>query len=512
MARTDRARTRWVVLIAALALVLEVVTIPATAAAATTAAPAPGRPTMAPMMAVVAARSAAASAAARPVWAGVSAVRVDGKLRLAGTTTARRVSLFASTPSGGFSSATALGGPILGSAAVVYTAATRGYDVYVIGLDHRLRVRSLANGRWGAWKVLGSGRYQGSPAAVASRDGAQHIIAVGRDRHLYDVIRHGSAVSRPRNLGGAAVGAPAVTFRAGDNALYVFWVGTDGRIHRKAQVDGHWKAASAISSRGFAGGVGAVRDRAGNHFVTAPRTDRHAYLLTGSGRGWSKPLDLGGSVRGTPAVTYAANGQVDVVAAAVDGRIVRRVRAHGHWTGWQTVTGTAAKAAAQTGPQLAKALIARWGGALSGLPAVLADLRAAAAGRTIRNSSSCGRAVRLDPGLLRLLLATTTRYRISINNIVTGHGCDGGWHPRGAAVDFATVTDPRTGAHSNLHTGRSGDNDTLDRQFTGFLAGAMPKGGGVGQRYCGSRGAAAVPAGILFFSDSCTHQHAQLHY
>ena len=174
---------------------------------------------------------------------------------------------------------------------------------------------------------------------------------------------------------------------------------------------------------------------------------------------------------------------------------------------------TAAKAAAaDRASQLAKALIARWGGSLSGLPAVLSDLRAAAAGRTISNSSSCGRAVRLDPALLRMLLTTTSRYRVSINNIVTGHGCDGGWHPRGAAVDFATVTDPRSGAHSNLHTGRSGDNDTLDRQFTAFLAGALPTGGAVGQRYCGSRGGAAIPAGIMFFSDSCTHQHAQLHY
>ena len=36
-------------------------------------------------------------------------------------------------------------------------------------------------------------------------------------------------------------------------------------------------------------------------------------------------------------------------------------------------------------------------------------------------------------------------------------------------------------------------NDALDRQFVSFVATKLPAGGGLGQRYCGSRGSAAVP-------------------
>ena len=139
---------------------------------------------------------------------------------------------------------------------------------------------------------------------------------------------------------------------------------------------------------------------------------------------------------------------------------------------------------------------------------MLSDLRTAAAGGTI--VSPCGTRVRLDPRLLTLLVAITDRYHVMVNNLVTGHSCDSGRHPRGGAVDFNIVTDPTTGARTNFHSGGSGDNDALDRQFVSFLATKLPAGGGLGQRYCGSRGSAAVPKTILFFSDTCNHQHAQV--
>ncbi len=139
---------------------------------------------------------------------------------------------------------------------------------------------------------------------------------------------------------------------------------------------------------------------------------------------------------------------------------------------------------------------------------MLSDLRTAAAGGSI--VSPCGTRVRLDRRLLTLLVAITDRYHVMVNNLVTGHSCDSGRHPRGGAIDFNIVIDPKTGARTNFHSGGSGDNDALDRQFVSFLATKLPAGGGLGQRYCGSRGSAAVPKTILFFSDTCNHQHAQV--
>lgn len=96
--------------------------------------------------------------------------------------------------------------------------------------------------------------------------------------------------------------------------------------------------------------------------------------------------------------------------------------------------------------------------------------------------------------MLRSVVAATDRYRVFVNNMVSGRGCDSGFHPRGMAVDFNTVVDPRTGLSTNWHTGSSSDNRALDREFLTFTARAITSGGGAGQRNCaGSAGAAYRP-------------------
>jgi len=474
-----------------------VVAVPAGPAAASVAAP-----SIAAMSAAATVRSAApVSATAR--WVGVSAALGAGRLRIAGTFADRSAGVLAQSSAGRFSDVSRMAGPVTGTT-IVYS--TGRYDLFAIGSDHRLRHRSNTGGKWSAWSVVGSGRYLGVPAAIRAGSGALWVAAVGLNHSVYLVTKYGSSVSAPKRLGGTHVtGAPAITYQSSGYQVDVFWTTQGGVVQRRAMRGKHWGAISEVT-RGFSSGIGAVRVADGGFRLVTTRGDRHVYLISSTGTGWTRPNQIGGSVIGSPALTYDKSRQrMDVVAVGVNGALQYRSNVKGHWGSWKAVR-TRIPAAAPAGP--AKVLLARWGGALTGLPGVLSDLRTAAAGGTV--VSPCGTRVRLDPRLLTLLVAVTDRYHVMVNNLVTGHSCDSGRHPRGGAVDFNIVTDPRTGARTNLHSGGSGDNDTLDRQFVSFLATKVPTGGGLGQRYCGSRGRATVPKSILFFSDACNHQHAQV--
>ena len=155
-------------------------------------------------------------------------------------------------------------------------------------------------------------------------------------------------------------------------------------------------------------------------------------------------------------------------------------------------------------------LLAMWGGTVTGLPGAKSDLLATSRGQTIRNSDSCGNTVRVDIRIVRFLWTVTSKYKIKINNIITGHGCDSAQHPKGRSTDLGGVWNLTTGAFTSFG-GYWGRNDlTVDRDFAVYASNILPNGAGLGQSSCAGVSSARLRPGVQFFPDACNHQHIQV--
>lgn len=155
-------------------------------------------------------------------------------------------------------------------------------------------------------------------------------------------------------------------------------------------------------------------------------------------------------------------------------------------------------------------LLAMWGGKVTGLPGVKSDLLATSRGQAIRNTDSCGRTVRVDIRVVRFLDAVTSKYKIKINNIITGHGCDSAQHPKGRATDLGGVWNIATGAFTSFGGYWGRNNYTVDRDFAVYASSVLPNGAGLGQRTCPGVSSARLRVGVQFVADSCNHQHIQV--
>ncbi|HSX29886.1 MAG TPA: hypothetical protein VLE73_04990 [Candidatus Saccharimonadales bacterium] len=159
---------------------------------------------------------------------------------------------------------------------------------------------------------------------------------------------------------------------------------------------------------------------------------------------------------------------------------------------------------------LAKQLLdLRASGQVTMNPEVVQDLTNTMNGNPI---GSCG-VQNLDPALLNLLVRITQKYKITIWNIVTGHGCNFAphhFHPKGQATDIGAVN----GEQANLEAPFKPLMDaTLARNFALYVAGSMPTGrGGMGQSDC----SVLVPVnnwppGVeMFTGDGCNHFHVDV--
>ncbi len=186
----------------------------------------------------------------------------------------------------------------------------------------------------------------------------------------------------------------------------------------------------------------------------------------------------------------SADGDVQLVNAA--GRTV-----------WRSYT-----MRVQTAAQLAVRLLGLWGSKVSGTPDARADLVATSHGQTV--ASPCGGRVGIDIRVVRFLVQVTSRYRIKINNIVTGHGCDSGGHPKGRATDLGSATDLTTRTFTSFGGVAGADNPAVDRAFVNYISTILPNGAGLGQSNCPGRSGTHLRAGVQFFADFCNHQHIQV--
>lgn len=165
-----------------------------------------------------------------------------------------------------------------------------------------------------------------------------------------------------------------------------------------------------------------------------------------------------------------------------------------------------------TAPEIAAQLLALWGGRVTGNSVAKQDLVTTSQGGSLNNSDTCGKTIKIDAGLLAALLKLTDTYDIFIDNIVTGHGCDQYFHPKGLASDLGLATERSTGKETNFTPGTARDNEALDKSFVEFFSTILPNNAGLGQSECAGRTTAKVRAGVHYFNDTCTHQHVQMTY
>lgn len=402
----------------------------------------------------------------------------------------------------GWSTPQDLGAGFASPPAATYTSAQHRIELFAVGTDTALRVRSSVLGRWGSWQRIGTG-IAGGLSAIR-RGGELDVFGIGFDGRVYQVAYRAGRWLPARSMGAGFTGSTAVATEGG--VIDVFATTATRRIMHNRYAAGRWSGWYFVGSSGGYSAVSAAY--AAGLRVYGVSTNRRVYEIGRSGQGsWYAPRDLGGAWLGQVGAAGAADG-VRLVANGTDGRL-RHTAGAGTFAPWGSVPGAGYPQLTSSAADLAKQLLARWNRNLRGLPGVYADLQATAAGRAIANSDSCGRAVRLHPRLLTMLIAVTNRYQVLVNNMVTGHGCDSGMHPKGRAIDFNTIVDPVTGARTNWHSGTSGDHRTLGAAFLRVVAQHVTVSAGAGQRNCAGS-AIAMPSNFLRFNDFCSHQHIDI--
>ncbi len=123
------------------------------------------------------------------------------------------------------------------------------------------------------------------------------------------------------------------------------------------------------------------------------------------------------------------------------------------------------------------------------------DIQATVDGKQIQNSDSCNNAVSLSPALLKLILQIAQTHSYDLNYIITQHGCDTAYHPKGRAMDIGKA---------------DGQSSWQNTQFRQDVANLLPEGGGLGQQGCPASAGVSGKNSIRQFADACTHQHVDV--
>jgi hypothetical protein len=127
----------------------------------------------------------------------------------------------------------------------------------------------------------------------------------------------------------------------------------------------------------------------------------------------------------------------------------------------------------------------------------------------------CGVDIPISPVLLSIIqsLADPAKgagaYKIVLGVFSLGHGCDGGQHSKGTAVDLNGVAKGGVTTGNQLHFDSfNAAQAALVKQFYQDFANSFPeKTGGMGQIQCFAGGPPPKRAGVIYFNDACNHLH-----
>ena len=240
------------------------------------------------------------------------------------------------SPTSSFGSATALGGSTAFEPAIASRPGPPDrLDVFVVGSDRALYVRSRISGTWAAgWTDLGGSL--GSRPSATVVDGVVHIVAAGTSGAVQHAVLDTAGTSATwSSLGGlvAPGTAPSVT-SAGPGRLDIVLQGGDSAVWSRHLLGGAW---SAWKTRGgvVRGDPAVVANPDGSLLVLAVVPTGPLYGRTLGGTGASNWGGLGGNLGSSPSA-YVTTGRVDVLAEGTNGALYHLARTGTGWSGWST--------------------------------------------------------------------------------------------------------------------------------------------------------------------------------
>jgi acylphosphatase/peptidoglycan hydrolase-like protein with peptidoglycan-binding domain len=218
-------------------------------------------------------------------------------------------------------------------------------EVFVRGTDAALYHiwQTTPGGGWSEWTSLGGG-VQGAPSVTRNADGRLEAFVKGTDNALWHTwqIKPGGAWSEWAPLGGwvavptaarNADGRLEVFVRGGDNALYHIWQTTPG---------GGWSEWASLGG-GMGSQVAVANNDDGRLEVFVQGTDAALYHIwqTTPGGGWSEWTSLGGGVQGAPSVTRNADGRLEAFVKGTDNALwhIWQIKPGGAWSEWAPLGG-----------------------------------------------------------------------------------------------------------------------------------------------------------------------------
>lgn len=127
-------------------------------------------------------------------------------------------------------------------------------------------------------------------------------------------------------------------------------------------------------------------------------------------------------------------------------------------------------------------------------------------------ASQCGGPA-VSPVILGVILAAAKNYKIVIGVLTDGHDCNGGFHPKGMAIDINGVNslDGSDGT-GRFITQANYNSSAILKKFYGDMGGILSQagGGGMGQIQCFGSGKPALNDNVTYFDDTCNHLHVDV--
>lgn len=121
---------------------------------------------------------------------------------------------------------------------------------------------------------------------------------------------------------------------------------------------------------------------------------------------------------------------------------------------------------------------------------------------------NCG-APAVSPALLGVILAAAEKYKIVIGVLVDGYDCNGGFHPKGMAVDINGVNPISGSGGTGNRIAWSPSEMGILKKFYDDVGPLLSQvgGGGLGQKACFTGPKPEPVQGVTYFNDTCHHIH-----
>ncbi|MDX3661695.1 glycoside hydrolase family 27 protein [Streptomyces sp. ID05-26A] len=198
----------------------------------------------------------------------------------------------------------------------------------------RLTQRSMVDGEWRNWVVLGGprgGQVLGQPSAFASPNGRIDLFVRGTDNVAYQRTFANGKWGGWTSLGGSLTDSVSVAF-TGPDSWSLFGRGADGRVWTRDKANSTWTSVGSPGNQQIYGRPSAATVASGT-FVTVRLQDDSAWYRKRTANGWSAWTSLGGVISGSP--TAVANGdRVNVFVRGSDYTLWQQDLVDGAGTWW----------------------------------------------------------------------------------------------------------------------------------------------------------------------------------